>query len=90
MTARITHITFHIDAEIEGDITNPKNPKLNKFDITDLGILEVDVGGLWGPLNWLAGNLVEFLGNWLNTYLANIVEGPIKTLIEGELEKLGK
>lgn len=61
--------------------------ELNKFEITEIGNIDVNFHGL-GPLDWILGTVVDLVANLIRGFLGDILEGPIKDLLQGILNDL--
>jgi len=55
--------------------------QLDKFDITNLGILSIDVKGLGFILNFLVEITVDVVGNLIKGLVGELLQGPIKAII---------
>ena len=61
--------------------------KLTNLKITDIGKLKVHFHGL-GPLDWIVDQLGGVIGNSIRDWLAKVLQGPIKKLIQQVLDNL--
>merc|ERR1712236_168191 len=84
VTADISDIQIFLDAQM--DLTAGSGLKLTDFQISHLGHINVDVSGL-GPLDWILEILVDFVDTFLKDWLVDLVEGPLKDLIQSLLDE---
>jgi hypothetical protein len=61
--------------------------QLTKFEISNIGNISVDIGGL-GPLDWILEIVVDLVANLIKDWIADLVEGPLKDVIQGILNDL--
>lgn len=83
--ARIRGVDVYFEADM--CVNEGCSLQLTKFDITDLGDIEVHFDGL-GPLDWILDLVVDLVGGLIKDWLADILEGPIKDLLQGILDEM--
>jgi len=66
-------------------LTGGSGLKLTDFQISHLGNISIDIDGL-GPLDWILEIVVDFIDTFLKDWLVELVEGPLKDLIQGLLD----
>ena len=81
----VEKIDVYFDAEM--CITEGCTLKLTKFDIKEIGHIDVHVHGL-GPLDWILDTVVGFVADLIRGFLADVLEGPIRDLLQGILDDL--
>jgi len=59
---------------------------IKDFQITNIGHISIDIDGL-GPLDWILELLVDAVGNSIRGWLADLIEGPIRDLLQGLLDQ---
>jgi len=84
VTADIESITIYLDATMK--LEEGATLQLQNFHISNLGHIRVDVGGL-GPLDWILEILVDFVDSFLKDWIVDLVEGPLKDLIQSLLDQ---
>ena len=79
----------HVNVYFEANMCFEEGCKLQltKFDITDIGSINVHVHGL-GPLDWILGTLTGFIADLIRGFLADVLEGPIRDLLQNALNDL--
>lgn len=60
--------------------------KLSKFEIKDIGDIDVDIDGL-GPLGWILGLLTGLIADLIKGALYDVIEGPLRDLLQGLLDE---
>merc|ERR1712055_1231649 len=82
-TADISDLQIFLDAEMV--LTGGSGLQLTDFQISHLGNISIDIDGL-GPLDWILETVVDFVDTFLKDWLVELVEGPLKDLIQGLLD----
>ena len=83
--ARINGVDVYFEADMCVD--QGCSLKLTRFDITNIGNIDVHFDGL-GPLDWILDLVVDLVARLIKDWLADILEGPIKDLLQGILDDL--
>lgn len=84
-TASVSNIQF--DLEAQACLQHGCSLQLTKFQIRDIGHIDVKINGL-GGLGRVLGPLTGAIGNQIKRSLYNAIEGPIKNLLSEELRKV--
>ena len=79
--------TVKVFFEAEMCLASGCSLQLTKFDITEIGHIDVNIDGL-GPLGWILETVVGLIADLIRGFLADILEGPIKDLLQGILNDL--
>jgi|ERR1719391_42026 len=80
----ISSVDVYFDASMP--LTPGAHLTLSQFEITHIGHISVDIDGL-GPLDWILEILVDAIGNSIKGWLADLIEGPIRDLLQGLLDQ---
>ena len=83
--ATVDHVNIFFEAEM--CLTEGCSLQLTKFDIKDIGNIDVSFSGL-GPLDWILDLVVNLAANLISDFLADIFEGDIQGIIQGVLDNL--
>ena len=83
--ATVAHVDLYFEAEM--CLTEGCSLQLTKFDIKDIGKIDVSFHGL-GPLDWILDLVVDLAANLIKDFLADIFEGDIQGIIQGVLDNL--
>ena len=83
--AKIQTVKVYFEAEM--CLSSGCSLALTKFDITEIGHIDVDINGL-GPLGWILEVVVDLIADLIRGFLADILEGPIKDLLQNILNDL--
>ena len=83
--AKIQTVKVYFEAEM--CLNSGCSLALTKFDITEIGHIDVDINGL-GPLGWILEVVVDLIADLIRGFLADILEGPIKDLLQNILNDL--
>merc|ERR1712059_119738 len=68
------------------DLANlEKGLQIQEFHISHVGNIDVDISGL-GPLGWILELVVDFINAFLKDWLIDLVEGPLKDLMQSVLD----
>jgi len=88
-TAGISEISIYLDATKDlasKDLANlEKGLQIQEFHISHVGNIDVDISGL-GPLGWILELVVDFINAFLKDWLIDLVEGPLKDLMQSVLD----
>merc|ERR1712107_699688 len=71
-------------AELPGDevhFSQDIGLQLGRFEITNVGHIDVSVSGL-GPLDWILGKLVGAIADTIKGFIIPLIEGPIRDILQ--------
>merc|ERR1711970_414817 len=60
---------------------------LTRFEITNVGHIDVEVHGL-GPLDWILGKLVGALADTIKGWIIPVIEGPIRDILQDIIDDM--
>eukprot|EP00092_Neocalanus_flemingeri_P015496 GFUD01016774.1.p1 GENE.GFUD01016774.1~~GFUD01016774.1.p1 ORF type:complete len:226 (+),score=56.79 GFUD01016774.1:49-726(+) len=60
---------------------------LTKFEITNVGHIDVSVSGL-GPLDWILGKLVGAIADTVKDWVVPLIEGPIRDILQDIIDDM--
>ena len=83
--ATVDHVNLFFEAEM--CLTEGCSLQLTKFDVKDIGNIDVSFHGL-GPLDWILDLVVNLAANLISDFLADIFESDIQSIIQGVLDNL--
>ncbi|XP_023349348.1 uncharacterized protein LOC111718083 [Eurytemora carolleeae] len=83
-TVKISSVDVFFDAEMI--IAPGSSLQIARFEITNIGHIDINVSGL-GPLDWILELLVEGIGNSIRGWLADIIEGPLRDILQDILDQ---
>merc|ERR1739849_41103 len=83
--ADVSDIQIYLDATM--DLVALDGLKLQEFHISHVGHIDVDISGL-GPLDWILEIVADFIDAFLKDWIVDLVEGPLKDLIQSILDDL--
>jgi len=86
--AKATAKIAYFKISFEGTGAPGDKLELTKFHIDSIGHISIDFDGL-GPLDWILEAVVGFVDTFLKGWIADLVEGPLKNLIQGLLDSIG-
>jgi len=83
-TLKINSVDVYFSAIMP--LENGGSLQIQEFQITNIGHIDIDISGL-GPLNWILETVVGAIGNVIRDFLADVLEGPIKGLLQDLLDQ---
>jgi len=83
-TVKINAIDIYFVADMA--LESGASLQLSNFQITNIGHIDIDIDGL-GPLDWILEQVVDALGNSIRGWLGDLIEGPIKDLLQNLLDQ---
>lgn len=82
-SATISKVDCFLEAEM--CLQSGCKANLKKFEIKEIGNIDVDFDGL-GPLDWILGTVTGFVADLIKDFLKDVIEGPIRDLLQGVLD----
>jgi len=77
--AKISSIDIYFEASVA--LSGEGGLQISRFEITDIGHIDVSVDGL-GPLGWILGTLVGGIADTIKGFIIPFIEGPIKDILQ--------
>lgn len=84
VSIKVSLVSVEIHVSIDMSSGKPK-PKLDFFDISHVGKIEVYFDGL-GPLDWIINSLGQWVVNLVKQKIVDMVEGPLHKILADKLE----
>merc|ERR1711936_52460 len=83
---------YHVAAEFQGievgasaeakmALSGEGGLQLGRFEITNVGHIDVSVSGL-GPLDWILGKLAGAIADTIKGFIIPLIEGPIRDILQ--------
>merc|ERR1711936_1429011 len=77
--AKIDSIDIYFEASMA--LSGEGGLQLGRFEITNVGHIDVSVSGL-GPLDWILGKLVGAIADTIKGFIIPLIEGPIRDILQ--------
>jgi len=77
--AKISSIDIYFEASMA--LSGEGGLQLGRFEITNVGHIDVSVSGL-GPLDWILGKLAGAIADTIKGFIIPLIEGPIKDILQ--------
>merc|ERR1712198_628129 len=77
--AKIHSIDIYFEASMA--LSGEGGLQLGRFEITNVGHIDVSVSGL-GPLDWILGKLVGAIADTIKGFIIPLIEGPIRDILQ--------
>merc|ERR1711862_692137 len=77
--AKINSIDIYFEASMA--LSGEGGLQLGRFEITNVGHIDVSVSGL-GPLDWILGKLAGAIADTIKGFIIPLIEGPIRKKVE--------
>merc|ERR1711973_60923 len=77
--AKISSIDIYFEASMA--LSGEGGLQLGRFEITNVGHIDVSVSGL-GPLDWILGKLVGAIADTIKGFIIPLIEGPIRDILQ--------
>jgi len=82
--AHVDSLTVYLDTQMT--LAPGATLQIAEFQVTNIGHISIDVNGL-GPLDWILELLVNSIGNSIRGWLADLISGPLKDILQGVLDQ---
>merc|ERR1711990_146638 len=77
--AKINSIDIYFEASMA--LSGEGGLQLGRFEITNVGHIDVSVSGL-GPLDWILGKLAGAIADTIKGFIIPLIEGPIRDILQ--------
>merc|ERR1711892_595557 len=86
-SAEVKFSSLDIYFEASMPLDQSSGLQLTKFEITNVGHIDVSVSGL-GPLDWILGKLVGAIADTVKDWIIPLIEGPIKDILQDIIDDM--
>eukprot|EP00091_Calanus_sinicus_P004154 TRINITY_DN1437_c0_g1_i1.p1 TRINITY_DN1437_c0_g1~~TRINITY_DN1437_c0_g1_i1.p1 ORF type:complete len:226 (+),score=81.76 TRINITY_DN1437_c0_g1_i1:143-820(+) len=86
-SAEVHFASLDIYFEASMPLDQSSGLQLTRFEITNIGHIDVSVSGL-GPLDWILGKLVGAIADTVKGWIIPLIEGPIKDILQDIIDDM--